>query len=933
MKVSDITINGIHEPLGYAMASVNISWQVTDTKSTEAVQRTVAVSTDPSFETLLYTYTDASTVNQLNADFPLQPRTRYYVRVKITGNEGDLAEASSWFETGKQKEPWAAEWIGPEAGDACHPILRKTLSLARTPDKARIYVTGVGLFELYVNGEKVGNEYLAPYVSIYETRLQAMTYDLADFLQEGENEVDILLGRGWYLGTFGLGMRDQNFGDRMAAITEMHVWENGKETVFGTDASWQYRASDTLASGIYDGEMIDRTRHLSGKEDSWKPVCVLAHPEAFSGCRNLEKSHISDRTSLPVTSHEILPVREILHTPAGETVLDFGQNFAGFVTFPVDASIPFGTKIKLEFGEILQQGNFYHKNYRDAKSEFLYVADGRSETVRPHFTFFGFRYVKITGWPREIRPDDFTGVALYSDTARTGFLETGHAKVNRLYENTLWSQRSNSIDLPTDCPQRSERLGWTGDAQVFAPTACYHMQMNAFYHHYEELLRDEQAFLHGGIPNFIPNIGHKDDCGAVWGDAGTFIPWTMYEFYGDKRELRQQYPMMRDWLEWIYRQDEGRSSGTRRLFDFGFSFGDWLALDGATETSFKGSTDDTYVASVYYYVSAGIAARAAAILGNTEDSCRYQTLAEEIRQAIRKEYVTPSGRLAIDTQTALLLALRFSICPDREKIKDQLRLRFKKDLYKIKGGFVGAPMMCSVLAENGMTDIAYDLLLSEQFPGWLYEVNLGATTIWERWNSVLPDGTISDTGMNSLNHYAYGSVMEFLYGYAAGIRPLKPGLSEAHLAPHPDVRLGHISCRYMSAAGEYRIAWTVQPDGTLTIQVHIPFGASARVVLPEDPEKRDLKLPAGDYAWSYAPVHDFRKVISWDSRLGKVLEFPDMAAILGNHLPMLVGMAHDPEMSCNTFRELKDMMYIPFDRNELNKAVEEMEAQIVTPAG
>lgn len=930
MRISEMRINGIREPIGFDLAHLMASWKVTETESTQAVRCEVEVSSDPEFSHILFETKTAG--NHANLQLNLTPRTRYFWRVRVEGDAGDCAEAKDFFETGKMDEPWQAEWIAAEKEDEFHPVLEKTFTVSPDVANARLYISGVGLFEAYLNGRKIGHEYLTPYLTAYEKRIQVITFPVKDLLSEGKNTLSIYLGKGWYMGTYGLGLTDKNYGDRMAAIAELYLEKaDGSEELIKTDDSWMYRGSDVESSGIYDGEVLNRMR-WTDRANPDRPVSVIRTFE--KGTANLPKSHLADRLSLPVVVCEKLPPKELIHTPAGETVLDFGQNFAGFVSF--HAALPKGTRVKLECAEILQNGNFYHKNYRDVKSEFVYVSDGRKEDVRAHFTFFGFRYIKVTGWPGEPDLTDFTGCALCSDLDRTGYIRTGNEKINRLYENTLWGQRSNFIDMPTDCPQRSERLGWTGDAQVFSPTASYHMNTEAFFRKYEQQLRDEQEMIGGAIANFVPNIGHKDDAGPVWGDAGTIIPWNMYRYYGNASELKEAYPMMKDWVEWMRRQDESPKHEHKHLYDFGFTFGDWLALDGATETSFKGSTDDAYVASVYYMNSARIVSQAAGVLAENEktddknaeryrqDEKMYTDLADAIREAILDEFFTPNGRLAVDTQTGLTLALHFGIWRDRSKLIDQVKKRLKKDLWKIKGGFAGAPIFCTTLAESGMTDAAYDFLFNEEFPGWLYEVNLGATTVWERWNSVLPDGRISDQGMNSLNHYAYGSVMEFVYAYAAGIRPAAPGFAEAVIDPHPDIRLRSLECRYDSAAGMYESDWKINEDGTLTVRVKVPFGCRAKVILPRDPEGRKLDLKAGTYHFTYRPTQDFRSIFSWDTRISKAAKVPEAEDILKKYTPALAGICHDPEMGCMTFREVLSMPYLGVGPDELKKAMKQL---------
>ena len=559
-----------------------------------------------------------------------------------------------------------------------------------------------------------------------------------------------------------------------------------------------------------------------------------------------------------------------------------------------------------------------------AKSLFVYISDGREEIVRPHFTFFGFRYVRVTGWPGELEKENFVGKVIYSDLRRTGLVETSNEKINRLYQNTVWGEKSNFIDMPTDCPQRSERLGWTGDAQVFAPTASYHMDTRAFFHKFAKDLRDEQKMLDGGMPNFLPNIGHTEKAGSVWGDIATFLPNTLYTYYGNTEEMEYCYPLMKDWVDFIDRGDAARGEKTY-LFDFLDTFGDWLALDGPTPTSFKGSTNDTFVSSVYYYRSAQIVRQMAERLNKEEDAAHYLELEEKIKEAVLNEFFTPSGRLAIDTQAAYVIALKFQVYRDRSRIVEQFKGRLKQDMYQIKCGFVGAPLLCTVLAEAGEYELAYDFLLKEGFPSWLYSVNLGATTVWERWNSVMPDGTISDTGMNSLNHYAYGSVMEFVYAYAAGIRPAEEGFRKAVIAPHPDVRIPEIACSYDSISGRYVCNWKIEKDGKFRVHIEIPFNCEAEVKLPGY-EKEVMTLAAGNYDFIYQPEKDLRKPYGRHTTLARIAKNGQAMGILGKYTPALAGIAAsgDPEMGSNSLEELSHIGFLPFDPAALETAIGEI---------
>ena len=599
----------------------------------------------------------------------------------------------------------------------------------------------------------------------------------------------------------------------------------------------------------------------------------------------------------------------MIHTPAGETVLDLGQNFTGCMEY--EADFPAGTVITLDHGEILQGGNFYNDNYRSARARMVYVSDGRKETVRAHFTFFGFRYVRVTGWPGEVRKETFSGQVTYSDLDTVIRFSSGNAKLNRLAQNAYWGQRSNFLDVPTDCPQRDERLGWTGDAQVFSPTACFQMDTRAFYRKYLTDLRMDQVHWDGAIANYAPNFSGPAAGSSVWGDVATFLPVTLYDFYGDRELLREQLPLMRDWVRWIKAQDDAH--GGRRLWNFGFHFGDWLAQDGVTPQSIKGGTDDFYIASMYYYASVKKLEKAETIAGDPAEAKRMNVLAEEIREAILQEYFTPSGRLAADTQTSYLLALNFGVYRDKNRIIEELEKRLKKDLYKIKGGFVGATMMCRVLAENGMEDLAEYLLFQEGFPGWMHCVNLGATTIWERWNSVLDDGSISGTGMNSLNHYSFGSVLEYVYRDLAGIQATKSGFAHVRFAPRPTWKAGEMDCSFDSASGEYGSFWRINPDGTLTVRFTVPFGCSAEAVWPGTGEVTELE--AGVYERTYRPDRDYRLKYSMQTRPEELKNDPEAMEILKEDLPRVwqIVAGGDEEMASASFGELQTMFFFGFN--------------------
>ena len=911
MKITGLKINGMEHPMGYAFSHVTVSWRVEEVVSRHQRTSRVVIAEDAAMERVIAEKNGVLPCAGVAFFILLKPRTTYYVQVEVTGDSGEQAVSDiACFDTGKMDEPWAAAWIGTRTEDTFHPVFEKIFTLRGTPKRARLYITGVGLYEARLNGVKIGGDVLAPFFNDYSCAIQCQTYDVTEMLAHNST-LSVMLGNGWYKGRLGFDGGSAIYGDRFACIAELHIeYDDGSGDVIVTDESWRYYPSDIICSDIYDGESIDRT--LRGGDAVKKQAVRL----------DMSDKKLVDRYSMPLREMETLAVQEIIHTPAGETVLDFGQNFAGYVRF--HASLPTGARVILSNGELLQEGNFYHDNYRTAKTEFTYISDGRDEWVQPHFTYMGFRYVKVEGWPCEPKKEDFVGVAVYSAMERTGWLETGHEKVNRLFSNALWGLKSNFLDMPTDCPQRDERLGWTGDAQVFAPTASFFMDTRAFYRKFLWDMRNDQVLRDGAVAAYLPNFGGAPAGASAWADAAAFIPMAVYEAFGDKALLAENYPLMRDWVEWMRRGDEQRPGGARYLYDFNFTFGDWLAMDGVTEQSVKGGTEDGYVGSVYFYASTQKLAQAAGELGYTEDFEKYSFLAAKIRQAVLDEYFAPSGRLCVNTQAGYITALKFGVYRDKEVLCEGLRRRLKNDGYRIRCGFVGAPLMCETLAENGMADIAIHMFLQEKFPSWLHCVDLGATTVWERWNSVLDDGSISGTGMNSLNHYAYGSVVNYAVRYLTGLKPLEPGYRRVRIEPQIDARLGHMNCTYRSASGQYAANWSIEPDGSVTVHVEVPFDCTATLVLPE--YGRELELEAGVTDVAYRPKTDFRCVYKWNSLLDDCAGDPRALQIMREELPRLFDMAAggDMEDMGMSFAELRNMPWAGFAPEEIDRVTERL---------
>nr|WP_304969766.1 alpha-L-rhamnosidase [uncultured Schaedlerella sp.] len=941
MEITHLKVNHLVNPLGYDLGQPTISYVVRDTLAKKQEKAQILVSLDEDFSALLYDSGETDTITSTAFPLPidLEPETRYYWKVSVWADNGESAESpAAWFETAKGGD-WKADWITPCTPKEMQMSVFKTLTVTKPVARCRMYLTGVGLYELYINGEKQGDECLLPGFCDYDTWIQYQTYEIT--LHSGENEIEVLLGDGWYKGWYGLRQTEENYGDRLACIGELHIfYEDGTAEVITTDPTWQARKSRVVSSGIYPGEVYDAALDIS---------------ETFPVEKaDLDKGKLSPRLSPPIKIHEWIKPVELIHTPAGETVLDMGQNMVGWLGFHCKA--PRGTKLYFQFGEILQDGNFYNDNLRTAKAEFTYIADGIECDVRQHFTFYGYRFVKITGWEGEPDVNDFRGLVIHSEMEEVGDIETSDPLVNQLIHNAKWGQKGNFVDVPTDCPQRDERYGWTGDAQIFSGTACFNMDTYAFYTKYGKDIYAEQQKLNGSVPDVVPVANYPGDASTAWGEAATVIPWNVYLHYGDKGILNRQYASMKAWVDYMKGEDD--RYGGKRLWQSGFHYGDWLALDGNVEGGVYGATDPHLIASGYYYHSTMIVAKTAKLLGKEADAEAYGSLAEEIRNAFIREYFTPAGNLSVDTMTAYVVVLYMGLTPDYayERVCRGLLNKLKKNRYHLNTGFVGTPYLCRMLSENGMNDLAYHLLLEKGFPGWLYEVLMGATTVWERWNSVLPDGKISGTEMNSLNHYAYGSIVEWMYRNMLGIQPMEEGagFKKFRVAPAPNYQISWAKGCLRSAAGMIKSSWTI--DGKkLKIIVTVPFDAEAEIALPDADVNEIKKLrgkgesnggssadavcessdsnnsgirritqtgscvtveaEAGTYVFEYEPTKPYRKVYSIDSPMEELMENAETRKILEeNYLCRFKNIPFEKELF--TLEELMNGPFTSLPREE-----------------
>ena len=886
MNIQSILVNHMTEPLGFLLEHLRIEFTL-EADHFEEVQKqlTLSVADQPVYQTEFLPYDN----NFFEVDLDLLPRTRYDIKITIRTADQECISSSSFFETGKLSEPFQAQWIGNKDKEIQNTLFKKDITINKEVARARLYMTALGVYETLIDQEKIGNEFLAPGVNAYDQWTQLQTYDVTKALSLGQHELMISTADGWYKGPYGFiqGVKDI-YGDQHRDLAEYHIdYVDGTHEVITTDESWLTTTGKVTHSSIYYGEDRDDTLSIV----NWKPVIILKESYDI----------LSDRLSLPLIVKETLEVQEVLYTPAGETVLDFGQNHAGLFRFY--NRTPKGTKIYLQVGEILQEGNFYRENLRSARAAFEYISDGEEKWVQPSFTYYGYRYMKVEGLD-QLNPEDFKADVIYSDMRSTGEIETNNPKVNRLFQNIIWGQKGNFFDSPTDCPQRDERLGWTGDANVFSNTALYNMDVYAFYRKFLKDVSIEQQLNDGRAPMYAPSFGNKDGGGAIWGDATTFIPWNAYQVTGDASLLKEHYPSMKDWVDWIT-----RNTGTENLWTHCFQCGDWLALDGENPAMPTGKTDEDFIASIYYHYSAHIVAETARLLGKTEEAKNYENLSQAIKHAIQAEYISANGRLTIDTQTAYALALAFELLPENqlERVARDLVTRLGKDDDHLKTGFVGTPYINQMLSLHGYHKLATTIFLHEDYPSWLYAVNLGATTVWERWNSVLPDGSMNPEGMNSLNHYSIGAVMEWAYKFVLGIRNPNQGFKELDLAPEFDYRLNSVAGHYQSSCGKIAVSYRIETDEkhTITLTVDVPFGSTAHVTLPRSKgvlvsindsssHGGQFDLTAGHYEISYIPTQDYVERYAASTPVSTIMADEELVAQIDAIHPVLDFFRKDP---------------------------------------
>jgi alpha-L-rhamnosidase len=795
---------------------------------------------------------------------PLESRQRRRVRVRVWGSDGGESAWSepAWVEAGLlDSSDWSARFIAPdeveeEAAARDEPptarpsLLRRAFEVPDPVERARLYVTALGVYEVEINGTRVGDHVLAPGWTSYDHRLRVETFDVTGLVRPGANVIGAWLAEGWYGGKLGWDGGRRVYGHRLALLAQLELADRTTRTVAtAADGTWRAHAAPIVTSGIYAGEAYDARLEQPGWSDAgfddrdWRPTTAVER----------DLGTLVARTGPPVRRTETLRPVGVTTSPSGRTVLDFGQNLVGRLRIRTQGEA--GSTLTLRHAEVLEDGELCTAPLREADATDRYTLRGDGpETWEPRFTFHGFRYAEIgaQGSTAEAPgPDAVTAVVCHSDMERTGWFSCSDERITRLHANVVWGMRGNFLDVPTDCPQRDERLGWTGDINVFGPTASYLYDCAGVLVSWLADLAAEQG-ADGVVPLVVPNALDGTFPAAVWGDAAVIVPWVLYQRFGDLGILHDQYASMRAWVELVV-----GLAGENRLWDEGFQFADWLDPSAPEDRPQEARTDPHLVATAALCHSLDVLAAAADLVrggrqGRADDAIRYRSIAAEVRAAFAREYVAPSGLLVSDSQTAYALALRYALLPgagQRARAGRRLAKLVRRAGYRIATGFVGTPILCDALCDAGEAAGAYELLMQEECPSWLYPVLQGATTVWERWDGLKPDGSLNGVRMNSFNHYALGAVADWLHRTVGGLAPAAPGYRRIRIAPVPGGGLSWASSRHRTPYGIAESSWRID-DGSLEVTALVPPNTTAEVVLPGVAASSEpLVVGSGRHAW------------------------------------------------------------------------------------
>jgi alpha-L-rhamnosidase len=813
---------------------------------------------------------------------PLQTGERVSVRVRAWGSDGQPTAWSEpeWVEAGLlDHADWNARFVTPDWDEDTSqpqpgPLMRRAFDVKPGVKQARLYITALGVYEPYLNGEKVGDHVLAPGWTSYKHRLRYQTFDVTAQLREGRNALGAMLGDGWYRGRLSFGGGRRNiYGDRLALLAQLEiVYEDGTTEQVITDQDWRAARGPVQAADIYDGESYDARQEQPG----WNTPGF--DDSGWVGVRPLERdlATLFAPSGPPVRRIEVLAPDSISQSPSGKTIVDFGQNLVGWLRITVSG--PAGLTITFQHAEVLENGELSIRPLRSAKATDQYTLRGEGEeTWEPRFTFHGFRYAQVDNWPGDLQASQIRAVVCHSDMERTGWFECSEPLLNRLHENVVWGMRGNFLDIPTDCPQRDERLGWTGDIQVFSPTASFLYDAAGFLSSWLADLAAEQKEL-GVVPFVVPSVTPPPiPPAAAWGDAAVVVPWVLYQRYGDKAILERQFESMKAWVDLI-----AEKAGETRLWDTGFQFGDWLDPSAPPDNPAAARTPGYVVATAYLARSAEINGQAARLLGKKEAEDYYLGLAAEVRKAFCDEYVTPNGRMISDAATAYSLAIQFALLPgedQRRRAGERLAELARTSGYRISTGFVGTPLICDALCSVGQHKAAYRLLTQRECPSWLYSVTMGATTIWERWDSLLPDGSVNPGEMTSFNHYALGAVADWMHRTVAGLAPAEPGYRRLEIRPTPGGGLEYARARHKTPYGTAESSWALE-NGKIKVEVTVPANSTALVTLPGSGEQHEVSSGKHQWEYEYQDPRASRPPITLDSSFYDLIEDEEAYALV-----------------------------------------------------
>jgi alpha-L-rhamnosidase len=844
LSLYDLTCEYFPAPLGVETPQPRLSWKIAADQrgARQAAYQVVVALTPDALTSGPYLWDSGKVESDQSVQVPyggptLASRQRVYWQVRVWDESGQASAFSTpaWWEMGLlDLADWQAQWIGGDIvgskrASVPAPFLRKTFSVNKPVWQARLYITALGLYECRLNGEKVSEDVLAPGWTDYYKRVQYQVYDVTGLLRQGENALGAILGDGWYCGCVAWQGR-QNYGRRPKLLAQLEIVnEDGSRSVIASDGTWQAQYGPITESDLLMGESYDARLEFPGWDQPGFDSSGWQHALIFPdrGAKRVARRGPGVRRMM-----EISPVADpvgLSAWPQSKWRFDLGQNMVGWVRLKVSG--PAGTTVAIRFAEVLNpDGSLYTTNLRSARATDYYTLKGEGEEVfEPHFTFHGFRYVELSGFPGTPTRETVTGIVVYSEMPVTGTFECDDPLINQLQHNIQWGQRGNFVDVPTDCPQRDERLGWTGDAQVFVRTAAYNMGVAPFFTKWVQDLEDAQS-PYGQIPSFAPNFRSGSDGGPAWADAFIICPWTIYLTSGDRRMLEEHYPSMRRYVDHLVESSRHlircHPDGKFEHDDWD-GYGDWLSINAETPKELIGTA--------YLAYDAHLLAQIAQTLGDVEGCAHYEQVFEDVRKAFIHRYVTGDGLVAGHTQTAYVLALYFNLLPDdlRQSAANELVRDIRKRNMLLSTGFVGSSYLPFALSQAGQLDIAYQLLHQTNWPSWLYPVTQGATTIWERWDGWTHDKGFQDPGMNSFNHYAYGAIGDWLYRVVAGIEldPVRPGYRHFVLQPQPGGKLTQARATHESPYGEVASGWKIE-DGVLTWEVTIPSNTTATLVFP-----------------------------------------------------------------------------------------------------